>query len=121
MNMPECLQLNRKRASDLGNRVPTMVVNVFFWFTMYKNLSLTVELCDRVNIPVHVVFNPYLTRMCTYRAPFLCVYYRFTSELQGYEFKQSQDVSFREDDTELQELKKELELNTIKWLFIRYF
>ncbi len=97
LNIP--YTLSSYRASDFGNRVPTMAVNVLSRSTMYKDLSLTVELCDRLNIPVYVVFNPYLAHVSTYKAPFLRVYYRSTSEQQGYEIKQLQDVSFREDGT----------------------
>ncbi len=91
--------LSSYRASEHGNRVPTMVVNVLSRSTFYKDIGITVDRCYRLGIPVYVVFNPYLVHIRDYRAPFLRVYYRAESDRNFYSIKELRTVSFREDGT----------------------
>ena len=94
--------LSSYRASEHGNRVPTMAVNVLSRSTFYKDIGVTVDRCYRLGIPVYVVFNPYLDHIRDYKAPFMRVYYRAESEMSStgfYSVKELRMVSFKEDGT----------------------
>ncbi len=66
--------LSSYRAKEHGNRIPTMAINILSKSTFYKDIGITVDRCWKLGIPVYVVFNPYLTHIPDYKAPFLRVY-----------------------------------------------
>ncbi len=94
--------LSSYRASEHGNRVPTMALNVLSRSTFYKDLGITVDRCYRLGIPVYVIFNPYLVHIRDYRAPFLRVYYRAETETKSsattfYSIKELRSASFTKE------------------------
>ncbi|MCF2140505.1 MAG: hypothetical protein K9W44_10675 [Candidatus Lokiarchaeota archaeon] len=62
------------KASEFGNRIPDLVINILSKSTWRKDLSEIQESCKRLKIPVFVLFLPYpfATKVLNY--PFLRVY-----------------------------------------------
>jgi Uma2 family endonuclease len=68
-------ELPSYRASEHGNRVPTMAVNVLSKRTWRDDLSDNMETCQLLKIPLYVVFAPYHVATWQYEPPFLRAYY----------------------------------------------
>ncbi|MHA1697504.1 MAG: hypothetical protein ACTSWN_01545 [Promethearchaeota archaeon] len=61
-------------ASNFGNRVPDLAINVLSKGTWHDDIGLHVDLCRAIGIPVYIIFLPYPVAGFPYSPPFLRVY-----------------------------------------------
>ncbi len=63
-------------ASKYANQVPSMAVNILSASTYRNDLGIVLEQCQRLEIPVYVMFSDHLQAPSYVKAPLLKVYYR---------------------------------------------
>ncbi|WP_457559445.1 hypothetical protein [Candidatus Harpocratesius sp.] len=61
-------------ASDFGNRIPDLVINILSKSTWRKDLSEIQEACKKLKIPIYILFLPYPIATKVLNHPFLRVY-----------------------------------------------
>jgi hypothetical protein len=82
------------KAREFGGRVPTMAINVLSRSTYMKDLSVNLDLCLKVQIPLYIVFFAYPVAPRYYSTPFLRVYH-----LDGQSYRQREIHSVALDES----------------------
>ncbi|MHA1672948.1 MAG: hypothetical protein ACTSYI_04920 [Promethearchaeota archaeon] len=67
-------ELPSYRASEYGEKIPDLVVNVLSKSTWKNDLSKIQEICRNLHIPIYIVFMPYPISPSIFPIPFLRVY-----------------------------------------------
>ena len=81
-------------AREHGNRIPTLAVNVLSKSTWGKDLSIHLDYCRLLQIPLYAIFSTYEIPPQLYKPPFLRIY-----ELQAdgnYKIKEINQLTFDE-------------------------
>ncbi len=105
-------ELSSYHAEKHGDQRPTMVVNFLSKSTHGNDLGSVAETCQKLGIPVYVVFNPYLQHPRTIRAPFLRVYH--ASGLgTSYEIKELREVCLKEASSRDDDPEEEIDLSRV--------
>lgn len=101
--------LSSFRSSEFNNQKPTMVVNIFSKSTWKNDLGLNMDTSRLLEIPIYVLFSPYLSSPKTYKAPFLRIY--ILKEDGDYHVKETREVCL--DDGGVLDDKKLIDVENI--------
>jgi len=95
--------LSSFRSELFDGRKPTMAINIFSKSTWKNDLGLNMDTSRILEIPLYILFSPYLKSPKTYKAPFLRAY--ILKKDGDYHVKETRDVCLKEngllDDTKL--------------------
>ncbi len=88
-------RISSYNAQKYGNRVPTMAINILSASTFKNDLGIILEQCQRLKIPVYVMFSDHLQAPSYVKAPMLKIYY-----LEGnqYHTAETRDICCREGE-----------------------
>ena len=62
-------------SDEFDGRIPTMVINIISSSTYNDDLGLTAQICQKLGIPIYVLFSGYLPDPAIVKAPFLKIIY----------------------------------------------
>lgn len=86
----ECTELLPSFKSwEFNNRIPTMAINILSKSTYLKDLSLNLDVCRKIGIPIYVVFFAYPVAPKYYPIPYLRVYRLENGNYHQYEIQQA--------------------------------
>ena len=80
-NLKVPYSISSYRAEKYNNRVPDMAINILSKSTYNKDIGETLEICERLKIPIYIVFSTFNFSINTYKPPFLNVYILQEDEL----------------------------------------
>jgi Uma2 family endonuclease len=86
-------KLSSYRASEHGNRVPDLAVNILSKGTWRADVGEHVDLCRLIKIPAYAIFSPYHVASRTYKPPFLRVY--LMDEHGRYQFNELREITVK--------------------------
>ncbi len=90
--------LSSYRASEFGNRIPDVAINILSKSTWKTDLSENLDICRILKIPVYIVFCPFDVATKLYSPPFLRIYF-LTQEYPLTSYKDLREVCIHSDGT----------------------